>query len=447
MERDPNQARDVVRDPQTQSTRTLNWNVIHRICFRFLFSYIALYLLLHWFISHTEMLADFGLLPSVGLITKMYAKSWAPVVIWMGKHILHVQKRIKYFSGGNSDGIYSFVEIFCFAAFASVAAFGWTIVNRKRADYQRLYEWLSICLRYALAFTLLSYGILKVIPTQFFGLPNLVELVSPYGDFSRFSVLWNFMGYSASYTIFTGLVEVSAGALLLFRRTATLGALAAAAALVNVAVLDFSYGVPEKLDVLHLILMSLIILAPEFGRLADFFIFNRPTISSSIGNLDVSGRMRFVKAAAKIGVVGFMIVTTCRMPYKIRESYSPHSPIYGIYEVQEFTLNGQLLTPLATDTVRWKKVVFQSESETYVESMNDSWNFYDTKYNKSSKELTVTGEDEKTRSLITYSEPDSEHLILSGPTKIGSISVKLNRVDEMKLPLMKSKFRWINGEP
>jgi hypothetical protein len=456
MERDPQQSRESTRDPQPRSIpavheylsrSSVQWIVIHRITFRLLFSYIALYLLLHWFISHLDMLADFRLLPGVGLITKFYSKGWAPVVIWTGKHILHVQKRITYFSGGNSDGIYSFVQIFCFAVFASVAALVWTIVDRKRSDYRRLDEALRICLRYALAFTLLGYGMLKVIPTQFFGLPNLIELVSPYGDFSRFSVLWNFMGYSATYTIFTGLIEASAAALLLFRRTTTLGALVAAGALVNVAVLDFSYGVPEKLDVLHLILMSTFLLARDFGRLANFFVFNRPTIASSNVKSDGTRPMGIVSIAAKFTVLALMIGITCLTPYKIRQLYSPHSPIYGIYEVQEFTLNGQLLSPLATDTVRWKKVVFQSESETYLESMNDSWRFCDTQYSTSKKVITLAPEDEKTKSSVIYFQPDSEHLILTGALQTGAISVKLNRTDEMKLPLMKSKFRWINGQP
>ncbi len=456
MERDSQQPRESSRDPQPRSIpavhedfsrSSVQWNVILRICFRLLFSYAVLYLLLHWCISQSGMMADLGHFPGFGPITKVYAKGWAPIVIWTGKHILHVNSRIAYFSGGNSDGIYSFVEILCFAIFASVAAFVWTVVDRKRTDYRRLYEVLRICLRYALAFTLLSYGMIKVIPTQFFGLPNLIELVSPYGDFSRFSVLWNFMGYSATYTIFTGLMEVSAAALLLFRRTTTLGALVAAAALVNVAVLDFSYGVPEKLDVMHLILMSTIILASDFGRLASFFIFDLPTTVSGLRKPDAPRWIRFFKAAAKVAVLAVIIVTTCLFPYKIRQLYSPHSPIYGIYEVQEFSLNGQLLPPLMTDAIRWKKIVFQSESETYLEFMNDSWHFCDTQYNKSKKEITLAPEDQKTKSSITYSQPDSEHLILTGALQTGSILVKLNRIDEMKLPLMKSKFRWINGEP
>jgi hypothetical protein len=255
------------------------------------------------------------------------------------------------------------------------------------------------------------------------------------------------MGYSATYTIFTGLIEVSAAALLLFRRTTTLGALVAAGALVNVAVLDFSYGVPEKLDVMHLILMSIILLAPDFGRLANFFVFNRPTIASSNVKFDGAKRMGIVSIAAKVAVLALMIGTTCLVPYKIRQLYSPHSPIYGIYEVQEFSLNGQLLSPSATDTIRWKRVVFQSESETYLESMNDSWRFCDTQYNASKKEITLSPEDEKTKSSVTYSQPDSEHLTLTGALQTGAISVKLNKIDEMKLPLMRSKFRWINGEP
>lgn len=54
-------------------------------------------------------------------------------------------------------------------------------------------------------------------------------------------LLWNFIGASAAYTIFTGVAEVLGGLLLVARRTALLGALVCIGVMSNVVLLNFSY--------------------------------------------------------------------------------------------------------------------------------------------------------------------------------------------------------------
>ena len=77
-------------------------------------------------------------------------------------------------------------------------------------------------------FTLLSYGTIKIIQTQF-PFPSFDRLLERYGDSSPMGLLWTFMGYSRPYNFLAGACEASGGLLLFFRRTTTLGALVAAA--------------------------------------------------------------------------------------------------------------------------------------------------------------------------------------------------------------------------
>ncbi len=93
---------------------------------------------------------------------------------------------------------------------------------------------------------MLSYGLIKVIPTQV-PAPGPERWIEPLGEFSPMGLLWTFLGASSAYEIFCGLVETAGGVLLLFRRTAFLGALTSAAALSNVALLNFCYDVPVKI--------------------------------------------------------------------------------------------------------------------------------------------------------------------------------------------------------
>jgi uncharacterized membrane protein YphA (DoxX/SURF4 family) len=435
--------------PQAGLPTDRGWSLAQRIGFRFVFSYLALYLCLCRLIENDlQMETGFGYAPGGKFIGTAYAKIWAPVVVWTGQHILHVNRRLAYASDGNSDGIYGYVQLVCFALIAVIGTLIWTLADRKSTGYSRLDAWLRVALRYALAFSLLSYGMIKVIPIQFPS-PSLIDLLTPHGDFSPFWLFWTFMGYSTAYTIFAGTAEVLAGVLLLFRRTTTLGALMAAGVLLNVGMLDFCYDVPEKLDVIFLFLMAMILLAPDFGRLANLLVLNRPTSPTEFPNPPTPKRMLTARVAAKAVVITYMIVTTAMMPQKIKAFYSPHSPIYGIYDVEEFTRNGQILPPLTTDTIRWRKVVFLTTDDTEVQLMDDSWKSYDATYDVKAKKVTLAITSGKTtsKSVFAYSQPDRDHLALSGQLGNDSITVKLKRFDESKLTLVKSKFRWINGFP
>jgi len=56
--------------------------------------------------------------------------------------------------------------IFCFVTIAVIAAMVWSLLDRRRPNYT-LYAWLRLLVRYALAFTMLSYGFAKIYPLQF----------------------------------------------------------------------------------------------------------------------------------------------------------------------------------------------------------------------------------------------------------------------------------------
>ena len=124
------------------------------------------------------------------------------------------------------------------------------------------------------------YGLAKVIPTQF-PPPSLVTLVEPVGNLSRTDLLWTFIGASTAYQIFTGCAEVLGGILLVVPRTTMLGALICLADMIQVFVLNMTYDFGLKLISFHLILMSLILLAPDFRRLSNLFFLDRAAGPSS----------------------------------------------------------------------------------------------------------------------------------------------------------------------
>ena len=71
------------------------------------------------------------------------------------------------FGNESADGLFDWIEHFCFVAAALIAALIWSMRDSRRTDYRRLDAWLSLVLRLTLAATMFLYGFDKVFPMQF----------------------------------------------------------------------------------------------------------------------------------------------------------------------------------------------------------------------------------------------------------------------------------------
>ena len=433
---------------QTDRPADSCWNPVQRVGFRLLFSYLALYLILVRLIEDLDLVSSFGFAPGGRLVNAIYAKSWAPLVSWVGKHVLRVNGALAYTPGGNSDGIFSYTQLFCIAAFAIVATLTWTLMDRRTTQYRRLHAWLRVYVRYIFAFSMQSYGMTKVFDVQFHS-DGVGALLWPCADLSHFSLLAVFMGYSRPYTIFAGTAELLAGFLLFFRRTTTIGAIVGLAVMVNVVMLDFCYHWPEKLDSTHLLLMAVFLLVPDLGRLANCLVLNRTVFPARIVQPSDSKRLRMAKSAAKAIIILYMVAMSIILSRNLEKlMMHPKAPLYGIYEVEEFNRNGQTVPPLATDSTRWKTAVFEDSSKVLLKLMDDDLRYHRAQYDPASMKVTIfTGHNDQTKNVLTYSQPDRDHVVLQGQSENDALLIRLKRIDESKLPLLSDKFKWINGTP
>ncbi len=253
------------------SPQVRRWSLLERMAFRFAFAYLILYCL-----PGNGRVSLLAAIPAgAERLTNWAEAPWHALCPWVAIHIFHLTGPItRYHPTGSGDTTLDYVQVFCFAVIAIFATVVWSILDRHRPNYRALYAWLRLVVRFTLAFTLLAYGFAKVFPLQFIP-PRLFTLTETYGEASPMNLLWTFMGASTAYTIFGGLAEVTAGVLLLFRRTTSLGALAAAAVMLNIVMLNFCYDVPVKLYSLHILLMSLFLLLPDAAALWNFFVLHR----------------------------------------------------------------------------------------------------------------------------------------------------------------------------
>src|SRR5215469_16828349 len=84
--------------------------------------------------------------------------------------------------------------------------------------YPKYLEWLC----YLSAFLLFTYGLSKLLGRQFTLSPEMA--LRPVGSLSGYQLAWFYYSYSHVYAVILGLIQLAGGVLLLFRKTALLGA-------------------------------------------------------------------------------------------------------------------------------------------------------------------------------------------------------------------------------
>jgi hypothetical protein len=435
---------EILEQTDSQPQQPLRWSLAHRIFFRFICSYFVLYAAPE--IGRVSLLPD---IPGATFLATGYLKLWHGLTPWVAIHVFHLSGRVTtYFRTGSGDTTLGYIENLLYLVFAIASTLLWSIADYKRCNYGWLHAWLRVLIRCTLAFTLFSYGFAKVFPIQFSSL-SFYTLTEPYGDFSPMGALWYFMGASRAYAIFSGSVEVISGLLLLSRRTTTLGAMLSAAVLVNIAALNFCYDIPVKLYSVNLFLMAVFLLAPDLRRLTQLFLLNRATASADLST--PAFRRRWARLAAvgfQVLFVGYYLFGQVRggwTAYAETHLHPQRPPIYGLYDVETFSLNGQLRPPLLTDGTRWNKVMLDFPTFFQVRLMDNSLHGWIAKYDDSKG--TVTLSRRKNRSILNYSRPDAQHVLIEGKLDNDVLSVRLRQFDISKYLLVSRGFHWINEVP
>ncbi|MFO0981276.1 MAG: hypothetical protein U1E76_05890 [Planctomycetota bacterium] len=346
-------------EAQAAERSARRWSWPKRALFRFVFAYLVLY----------NFPFPLAYLPGTDQLSAWYRQAWYRLVPWVGKHLLHLRQDITVFPNGSGDTTYNYVEVLCFAAIAAVATVMWSILGARQQQHARLHHLLRIYVRYALAVIMLGYGLAKILPPRQFQPAGFDKLVEPFGEFSPMGLLWTFMGYSVAYTIFAGLAEALGGALLLWRRTATVGAIVTAGVMANVVMLNFCYDTPVKLYSSHLLFMACFLIAADLRRLAGVLNFATRPVA-----LHPERRwLRWTLFPAKLAFLGWIGYATASGHAEMAALYDqPRPALQGIYEVEEFARNGAVVPPLLTEATRWRSVIITRYGAFVIRRMDES---------------------------------------------------------------------------
>jgi uncharacterized membrane protein YphA (DoxX/SURF4 family) len=423
----------------TRRAETSGWRTSTTLAFRFVFIYLTLFALATQLAGGVFILPNASL-PAFGTIWPMRA-----ITEWTAAHVFGIGGPL-LFAGNSGDTVFHWVQTGWLLVVAVIVTAVWSLLDQRR-EYTTLHKWFRLFLRFALAAQMFYYGMAKIIPTQF-PPPPLVTLVEPVGNQSLSNLLWTFIGSSTPYQMFTGSAELIAGLLLLTPGTTPLGALIALADMIQVWILNMTYDVGLKQISFHLILVALMILAPDLPRLMNVLVFDRAAPPSSLPPLFASGRTQRIALAAQVvfGVYLVAIFTSVSLHYYSAAGGpgAPKSPLYGIWSVDELAVDGQVRPVVLNDyDRRWRRVIFDADDAVIVQRTDDSLAHYHVAIDATSRTISLKkGTSQLWRSSFTFTS-DGDRLTLDGEMDGHRIRARLERVELDTFRLLNSTFRWV----
>jgi hypothetical protein len=337
------------------------WPLWQRILFRFFFVYLLLQITpWDWF----------SVIPGLPYILRYYRLLTIWAVTAGNAHFFHVREKL-ILPNGSGDTSFAWAELWLYLCIALVACIVWSVLDRRRREYDRLLYWLRLCVRYYVAAAALSYGIIKLYALQM-PFPTTSQLATPLGDLLPMRFSWLFIGYSLPYQIFSGAMETMAGLLLLYRRTVTAGLFAATGAFANVVMINVSYDVPVKLYSMHLLFSCLFLLALDSKRLVNLLVLNRATPPTTPLAVEAAWTEVWGGRAVKLFFVYELLLLPVihgRGSYRQANAPRKAGPFApGLYEVRSYIVNRGGGPAAVADTIRWKDLIIDSNTAGSVNS-------------------------------------------------------------------------------
>lgn len=438
---------EIVEREQVQTERhapAANWTSPARVAFRFCFVYFGAYSL------STQIVTSFLPLPNLDIPDPSAFWPIRPIVFWTAAHIFRVSKPLVYTGSGSGDKTFDWVLQFCILMFAILVTAIWSALDRKRFNYGTLYKWFRLVIRFCLAGQMMGYGMAKAVPLQM-PFPFLTLLMERFGDFSPMGVLWSSIGTAPAYEMFAGCAELLGGMLLVFPRTTTIGALVCLADMIQVFMLNMTYDVPVKLLSFHLILLSLFLLAPDVKRLINLFVLNRPAKPAPHPPLFRGSRANRIAFAVQI-VVGIWLLGM--NAYSSKVSWYQYgggrtlSPLYGIWDVEQQVVDGQIRVPLLTDSGRWRRVSFDFPTRVTFQRMDDSFAWHGASIDVKNKTLVITDDRDKNwKANFNFERSGQDQMTLDGSMDGHQVHMQLKRIDLNRFRLVSRGFHWVQEYP
>lgn len=227
--------------------------------------------------------------------------------------------------------------------------------KRKSIDSVKYVSWLSILLRYWIAFLLLDFGFQKIFEVNFNHSYHIND--SLVGALTGPELTWKYYGFSYGLAVIVAFFQIIGSVLLLFRRTLLLGVLVLLPVMLNIVLINVFYTIgPITLFTSILITCGLVNLFLQHKvDIIRFFNQYKSTLPS-LGN-------NFSRSIARV----LCIVVPCL--FVVYYNYDVHlsKKYFGKWNVEKMLRNGELVSEKAweNDTLAWKTIYIEERGKMY----------------------------------------------------------------------------------
>jgi hypothetical protein len=429
------------------SNEHINWKPIEKIVFRFFFTFFILLIL-----PLDQKFFSSFFTEGVDFFFSLFAwANYAPTFI-------------------SQEASIQIIDLLFVAAISIIITIFWSWKQKEVKNYNNLYQLLRVVLRYKLAAIFLVYAFIKIFPLQI-PFPTLSELNTPYGHFTPAKVFELTVGVAkARYQETIGLLELAAVLLLLFRRTATLGAITAAGILLNIVLAAFAYETGDQIYTSYLFGVAIFLMVYDLPRMYQLLL-EKPVKPNQKKFILKDGWQTKTRVVLKSSffVIGCFYAVSAYSKYKNEPYALPQtaalSDAYGFYNVEEFKLNNETIPYSLTHPERWKNVVFEkwgtlsidqaqdfpvdpywggvknldAIDRTFESSGTSGRKYFDYQVDEKEQILHLQNKNKQARDeklTLQYFRPDDQTIIISGQNAdADSIHAVLRKVDKKYLLL------------
>jgi len=326
---------------QTNNSRP--WSNWQKILFRFFFVFLSLQVVTEDFIGNW-----FG---STLFIWQLGERIFVNPCLWLNNHFFH----FVYKSPGwtSFSGTLHTIRDAIYLLIALLTCILWTLFDKKRTQYNRLYYWFSHGLVIALACIVFAYGCIKIFAIQM-APPSFISLQTPLGDMSPFDLLWATFGYGKPYQVFSGVFEVLGAVLILFRRTRAVGLVVIVSVMINVVLMNYTYQIGVLDLSFRILLVSLFLLVPYAIPLFGFF-FGQKTVSLHAGEVKFNPTGKALRPKLFTGLLtGISFVLSIQSAYERNGKMGKTNQSRQYSMVKQFVVDRDTLPLIENDTTRWR---------------------------------------------------------------------------------------------
>lgn len=306
----------------------------------------------------------FALLVAVPITTSFYRyvfeTNWLEVSY---NKINRLSNYYPWFVGGDGkdyDGLIIALGI------SAVLAISWYILDKRQLSKTEYYYWFCVIVRYKLVMVMLYFGLVKLFPIQM-PFPTESWMNTKIGDVTPGKLYWITTGASTPFQVFSGLFETVGAVLLLFRRTVVLGACLLLTIMITVVMINIGYDAGVQMKSIVITLLILFLLTKHMNGILKFLLYETNINLNRTITPNQKWLNRYRIVLKSLFILVFLVIRGWDVSYNYFAGKTfklPDTPfltgVSGFYNVEEFTLNGEVLPYSPVDSNRWRDVVFEN---------------------------------------------------------------------------------------